>query len=71
MARFEVGETRVLVSTTVRDLVAGSGFGFIGLLLAVPLLAIATVVWRFYRPAPEPIAPGRSVDGSETQHKAG
>lgn len=52
-------------------LVAGSGFGFIGLLLAVPLLAIATVVWRFYRPAPEPIAPGRSVDGSETQHKAG
>jgi predicted PurR-regulated permease PerM len=29
-------------------LVAGTGFGFIGLLLAVPVLAVATVIYRFY-----------------------
>ncbi|HWR53518.1 MAG TPA: AI-2E family transporter [Bryobacteraceae bacterium] len=36
-------------------LVAGTGFGFIGLLLAVPVLAVGMVVWRFYgtRPAQE------------------
>ncbi len=30
-------------------LVAGTGFGFIGLLLAVPLLAVAAVVYRFWQ----------------------
>ncbi len=51
-------------------LVAGSGFGFIGLLLAVPVLAVATVIWRFYRPRPEQLQAGRSVDGSNAQHQA-
>ncbi len=37
-------------------LVAGTGFGFIGLLLAVPVLAVASVVWRFYNGRENPEA---------------
>lgn len=44
-------------------LVAGSGFGFIGLLLAVPVLAVATVVWRFYRASPERLGPEPPIGG--------
>lgn len=38
-------------------LIGGAMFGFVGLLLAVPVLAIAAAVYRYFRVRPKPAAP--------------